>query len=190
MLFRSWGSQRAANLFAGIETARRRPLARILFALGIPDLGEELARRIAVAIGDVPAPTLVRTLAELDFIALGKIPGFGPERIGSLRSLLADPIARGELERLTAALSTEPVGAAAEGGPLAGETICFTGSLSESRERYQDRARAAGAKVTSDVTKTTTLLVAGPGAGSKLAKAQKLGITVIDEAAFAARLAG
>ena len=131
-----------------------------------------------------------RQLAELDFIALGKIPGFGPERIGSLRSLLADPIARGELERLTAALSTEPVGAAAEGGPLAGETICFTGSLSESRERYQDRARAAGAKVTSDVTKTTTLLVAGPGAGSKLAKAQKLGITVIDEAAFAARLAG
>jgi DNA ligase (NAD+) len=183
-----WGSQRAANLYAGIEAARRRPLARILFALGIPDLGEELARRIAGAIGDVAAPSLVATLADLDFIALGKIPGFGPERISSLRTLLADPVARGELERLVACLETEAANSPAADGPLSGETICFTGSLSEPRETYQERARAAGAKVTSDVTKTTTLLVAGPGAGSKLAKAQKLGISILDEAGFAARL--
>jgi DNA ligase (NAD+) len=183
-----WGSQRAANLAAGIDAARRRPLARILFALGIPDLGEELARRIAGAIGDVAAPSLVTTLGDLDFIALGKIPGLGPERIASLRTLLADPVARGELERLVACLETEPANAPTTDGPLSGETVCFTGSLSEARETYQERARAAGAKVTSDVTKTTTLLVAGPGAGSKLAKAQKLGISVLDEAGFAARL--
>jgi DNA ligase (NAD+) len=185
-----WGSQRAENLVAAIGTARRRPLARILFALGIPDLGEELARRIALTLGDVAAPALVATLASLDFIALGKIPGFGPERISSLRTLLADPVARGELERLVARLETEPADAPPTDGPLAGETVCFTGSLSEARDLWQERARAAGAKVTSDVTKTTTLLVAGPGAGSKLAKAQKLGISVLDEAGFAARLTG
>jgi DNA ligase (NAD+) len=185
-----WGSQRAENLVAGIGAARRRPLARILFALGIPDLGEELARRIALTLGDVAAPALVTTLAGLDFIALGKIPGFGPERISSLRTLLADPVARGELERLVARLETEPADAPPTDGPLTGETVCFTGSLSEARETYQERARAAGAKVTSDVTKTTTLLVAGPGAGSKLAKAQALGISVLDEAGFAARLTG
>ena len=185
-----WGSQRADNLYAGIRAARRRPLARILFALGIPDLGEELARRIAASLGDIAAPSLVTTLAGLDFLALGKIPGLGPERISSLRSLLADSDARGELERLVARLETEPAGDVATDGPLTGETICFTGSLSEARELYSERARAAGAKVTSDVTKTTTLLVAGPGAGSKLAKAQKLGITVLDEAGFADRLKG
>jgi DNA ligase (NAD+) len=185
-----WGSQRAENLAAAIGTARRRPLARILFALGIPDLGEELARRIALTLGDVAAPALVATLAGLDFIALGRIPGFGPERISSLRTLLADPVACGELERLVARLETEPADAPPTDGPLAGETVCFTGSLSEARELWQERARAAGAKVTSDVTKTTTLLVAGPGAGSKLAKAQALGISVLDEPGFAARLTG
>lgn len=183
-----WGEQRAANLIAAIKTARRRPLARILFALGIPDLGEELARRIAVAIGDVPAPSLVVTLTGLDDAALGKIPGLGPERIASLRALLADPVARGELERFVGCLETEAANTVAADGPIAGETICFTGSLSEARDLWQERARAAGAKVTSDVTKTTTLLVAGPGAGSKLAKAQALGIGVLDEAGFAARL--
>ena len=183
-----WGEQRAANLIAAIKTARRRPLARILFALGIPDLGEELARRIAVAIGDVPAPSLVVTLAGLDDATLGKIPGLGPERIASFRALLADPVARGELERLVACLETEAANAVTADGPIAGETICFTGSLSEARDLWQERARAAGAKVTSDVTKTTTLLVAGPGAGAKIAKAQTLGIGVLDEAGFAARL--
>lgn len=185
-----WGAQRAANLVAAIAAARRRPLARILFALGIPDLGEELARRIAGTLGDVAAPSLMTTLADLDEAALGAIAGFGPERISSLRTLLADPVARGELERLVACLETEPAGAPAGDGPLTGETVCFTGSLSEARELWQARARAAGAKVTSDVTKGTTLLVAGPGAGSKLAKAQKLGIRVLDEAGFAARLGG
>ena len=183
-----WGEQRAANLVAAIAAARRRPLARILFGLGIPDLGEELARRIAVAIGDVPAPALVATIAGADRTTIAGIPGFGPERIHSLLTLLADPVARGELERLVACLETEPVGATVEGGVLSGETVCFTGSLSEPRERWQERARAAGAKVTSDVSKTTTLLVAGPGAGTKLAKAARLGIPVIDEAGFAIRL--
>ena len=183
-----WGEQRAANLIAAIKTARRRPLARILFALGIPDLGEELARRIAVAIGDVPAPSLVVTLAGLDNATLGEIPGLGPERIASLRALLTDPAARGELERLVGCLETEAANTVTADGPIAGETICFTGSLSEARDLWQERARAAGAKVTSDVTKTTTLLVAGPGAGSKLVKAQTLGIRVLDEAGFATRL--
>jgi DNA ligase (NAD+) len=183
-----WGEQRAANLIAAIKTARRRPLARILFALGIPDLGEELARRIAVAIGDVPAPSLVVTLTGLDNATLGEIPGLGPERIASLRALLADPAARGELERLVGCLETEAANTVTADGPIAGETICFTGSLSEARDLWQERARAAGAKVTSDVTKTTTILVAGPGAGSKLVKAQTLGIAVLDEAGFAARL--
>ena len=185
-----WGDQRAANLVVAIAAARRRPLARILFALGIPDLGEELARRITATIGDVPAPSLVAALAGLDDAALGAIAGFGPERISSLRAVLADPAARGELERFVACLETEPANAPAVGGLLVGETVCFTGSLSEPRERWQARARAAGAKVVSDVTKGTTLLVAGPGAGSKFAKAQQLGIRVLDEAGFAARLRG
>lgn len=184
-----WGSQRAGNLAAAIEAAQRRPLARILFALGIPDLGEELARRIAAAVGDIPAPSLVHTLAELERTTLETIPGLGPERINSLHSLLADPVARAELERLVACLETEAANAVPTDGPLAGETICFTGSLSEPRETYQARARAAGAKVTSDVTKTTTLLVAGPGAGAKIAKARTLGVAITDESSFLGRLA-
>jgi DNA ligase (NAD+) len=183
-----WGSQRAENLYAAIHAGRRRPLARILFALGIPDLGEELARRIADRLGVVAAPELVSVLAALDFIELSRIPGFGTERISSLRSLLADPEARGELERLVACLISEPVGSVVLDGALRGETVCFTGSLSGPREDYQEQARAAGAKVVSDITKSTTLLVAGAGAGSKLAKAQKLGIAILDEAGFAARL--
>ena len=186
-----WGAVRAANLRSSIDRARRRPLARILFALGVPDLGEELARRM---IEWLPSSTssaeLFTRLAEKSPEELALIEGMGPERIASLRELLADPIARAEGDRLLACLEAESIEVRDQAsGPLVGTTICFTGSLSTPRDQLQALARAAGARVVADVTKTTTHLVAGSGAGAKLSRAASVGARVIDEAAFRALLA-
>ena len=185
-----FGPLKTANLVASALAASCRPLARIIYVLGIPDMGEEIARRLAATLGDVEAPDLPDRLAALSDDEYNTIDGFGPERLRSLRALMADPTARADIQALCNQLKVERVETAPTVGTLVGQTIVFTGTLSETRDAFASYARAAGATVGGDVTRSTTLLVIGEGGGGKRGKAEKLGVRTTDEAGFRKLLAG
>jgi DNA ligase (NAD+) len=194
----------AENLHANIQKAKRRPLERIIGALGIPQVGWttsiELAHWLAA---EVPAGDdwLVRAAAHLrDVAATGperfqEIEGVGPTVATALAAWFA-PGGPGEgvLEDLAdAGVDAElPEPRAAAGvGPLAGKSIVVTGSIEGfSREEAEAAIRAAGGKPAGSVSKKTDYVVAGPGAGSKLAKAEELGVPVVPPEQFTALLAG
>ena len=208
----------AENLVAAIDRARRRPLARILNALGIPQVGEQtaidlaawLAGRIPPADDEPmggPSGWTARAAAELNRIAAEQpeefeaVPGIGATVAAGLTRYFTDPATRGVLaELIDAGVEAErpvvrPVaagdGVAAAAGPLAGKTLVVTGSLAGyDRQGAEDAIRAAGGRVAGSVSKKTDYLVAGESAGSKLAKAQELGVAVLDEAAFGRLVAG
>ncbi len=208
----------AENLVASIDRARRRPLARILNALGIPQVGEQtaidlagwLAARIPPADDEPmggPSGWTARAAAELDRIASDEpaafetIPGVGATVAAGLVRYFTEPATSGVLAELVAAgveaerPAVRPATAAgagsAEAGPLAGRTLVVTGSLAGfDRQGAEDAIRAAGGRVSGSVSKKTDYLVAGESAGSKLAKAQELGVAVLDEEAFRRLLAG
>jgi DNA ligase (NAD+) len=197
----------AENLHAAIQRSRTRPLARVLNSLGIPQVGEttaiDLARWITrqVPPGDgwlARLGAFLRDVARTDPGRFAEIEGVGPTVSASLARWFADDATSGILDEL-AAVGVEPEapavaagdGEAAEAGPLAGKAVVVTGSLDGfSREEAEDAVRAAGGKAAGSVSKKTDYLVAGPGAGSKLAKATELGVTVLDEDAFRRLLAG
>jgi DNA ligase (NAD+) len=125
-------------------------------------------------------------LVEAGVEELEEIKGIGPEVATSVHDFFASARNRKVLERLKKA-GVKPVHEAKPRGPqpLAGETVVFTGGLEAlSRPEAQKRAEAAGARIANGVTRKVTLVVAGPGAGSKLDEASKLGIKVIDEVSF------
>jgi DNA ligase (NAD+) len=207
-----FGRKSAENLAASIERARRRPLARILNALGIPQVGEQtaidLARWIATTwppAEDEPmggeAGWLARVSRELpatDPERFAEVPGIGPTVAASIGRYLGDEVTADVLDDLVRA-GVEPdrpapqpaPGAAAEAGPLAGKTVVVTGTLEGfSREAAEEAVRAAGGKASGSVSKKTDYVVAGPGAGSKLQKATELGVPVLDEDGFRRLLAG
>jgi DNA ligase (NAD+) len=188
----------AENLHANIQKAKRRPLERIIGALGIPQVGWTTAIELAHwLVAEVPAGDdwLVRAAARLREVA-GEQPerflemdGVGPTLSTALATWFA-PGGPGEgvLEDLAAAgvdaELPEPRVAAA-GGPLAGKTVVVTGSIEGwSREDAEAAIRAAGGKPAGSVSKKTDFLVAGPGAGSKLARAEELGVPVVAPEAF------
>ena len=208
----------AENLVASIDRARRRPLARILNALGIPQVGEQtaidlaawLAARIppgeAEAMGG-PDGWTARAAAELSRIAQAEpeafeaVPGVGATVAAGLVRYFTEPATREVLAELVAAgvEAERPIvqPAAADGagagpaGPLAGLTLVVTGSLAGyDRQGAEDAIRAAGGRVAGSVSKKTDYLVAGENAGSKLARAQELAVPVLDEDAFRRILAG
>ncbi len=183
----------AQNLYERIGAAKERPLGRILYALGIPQVGEttseDLARWLADELG--PAADLRTVLARLRAASeeeLQGIEGIGPVVAKAIVSYFADDEERAFLDKL-AATGIRPVmperkGAPSE-NPFSGKTVVFTGTLERrSREDAEDRVRELGGKPSASVSKKTDLVVAGPGAGSKLEKAQQLGIKVIDESEF------
>jgi DNA ligase (NAD+) len=190
----------AENLHAAIERSRRRPLERILAALGIPQVGWttaiDLARREADHVppdgagggewlGRVSAD-LQRTARE-DPDAFESVEGVGPTVAESLARYFSDPSTAGILDDLVdAGVEAEPPAPRAAGdGPLAGRTVVVTGTLAGfSREEAEEAVRAAGGKPGGSVSRKTDYLVAGEKAGSKLAKAESLGVTVLDEDAF------
>ncbi|MBK6661341.1 MAG: NAD-dependent DNA ligase LigA [Thermoflexaceae bacterium] len=179
-------SKVAENLLAGIEKSKSRPLPNVLFALGIRHVGYETARVLAERFGGLAA------VLDADAEALQGVEGIGPIVARSI----ADWTARGEnravVERLVASGVDPHVTprAAAEAGTLTGLTLVVTGRLETmSRSEAEERIREAGGKVGSGVSKSTTALVAGADAGSKLAKAQQLGVRVVDEEAFVRLLA-
>lgn len=183
----------ATNIYERIQSARRRPLARVLNALGIPHVGwttsEDLARWLAPRLPERPTfADVLRLLREATAEDLQTIPGIGAVVAKSIEDQLRDPDEQRFLERLASAgIEVIPPAAqpAAATSPLAGKTIVFTGTLeSRSREDAEALARSLGAKVTGSVSAKTDFVVAGPGAGTKLEKARQLGVKVIDEATF------
>jgi len=172
------------NMMSAIEASKRPRLDRFLFALGIEHVGDTVARLLADHYG------ALEPLLEATEDNLQEIKGIGPEVAESVRRFFSSARNRKVLDRLAKA-GVKPVAEKRAKGklPLAGEVVVFTGGLEGlSRPEAQRKAEAAGAQVASGVGRKVTLVVAGPGAGSKLDEARKLGIQVIDEAAFLRRI--
>ena len=181
--------RRVENLLAGIAAARERPLDRFLVAFNIRHLGPTYARALARAFGDLA------TLASAEHEALEGVDGIGPVIAASLRSWFDNP-RNVELVADLAALGIAPSATAPGGSPtdgmvdadpmlLDGLTVVVTGTLDGfSREQAHAALEARGAKVASSVSGRTSFVVAGASPGSKVTKAEQLGVKVLDEAAF------
>lgn len=180
------GSKSAQNLLAAIERSKQVSLARFLFALGIREVGEATALNLAAHFGNLQA------LMAADEKALVDIPDVGPIVAIRIAAFFAQSANRALIEELLAAgvAPAEKVVVAKEKLPLHGQTWVVTGTL-EALDRSAAKAalQQLGAKVAGSVSAKTTCVVAGPGAGSKLANAEALGIRVIDEAEFLSLLA-
>ncbi|MBN1433727.1 NAD-dependent DNA ligase LigA [Candidatus Fermentibacterales bacterium] len=170
------GELSAANLLARLDQSRSMPLSRFLAGLGIPGVGSTVASLLSTRFGGLAG------LMEADEGELMELDGIGPVLARSLREFFDDSVTRGVVERLLKAgfePSAEPGDEGAK--PLAGLTMVFTGALSLPRAEAERLSEIAGAKVTSSVSGSTDLVVAGPGAGSKLEKARSMGVRIIDE---------
>lgn len=178
--FDGWGEVSVGNLLAAIDAARRRPLHRLLVALGIRHVGGTVARLLSRTTGDID-----RLLA-IDEEGLAAIDGIGPTIAASVREWASDPENLALIERLRAGGVQLADEQHSEGSALLnGFTVVLTGTLSTmSREEAQAAVEDRGGKVTSSVSKKTSVVVAGVAAGSKLAKAEGLGVPVLDETAF------
>jgi DNA ligase (NAD+) len=204
-----WAETSVDNLLAAIDAKRRPPLDRFLYALGIRHVGEVTARDLArryrsldkfmamierglevrngttPVLGEPEAKFLQRR--DKAVVAVVETPNIGPEVANALLDFFEEAHNREVLADLRAAgVEPEDVVWETKPSPVSGKTIVFTGSLETvSRDEAKAQAEALGAKVAGSVSAKTGLVVAGPGAGSKLKKAQDLGIEVIDEAAWA-----
>ncbi len=181
---REWegfGETSARNLFNAIDARRTIPLNRFLYALGIRHVGETNARRLARHFGDWES---LRAAARAENAAeeLSGVGGIGPVVAEAIADFFAEPRNEAALDALVKEVTVEPMEAIAAGHPLAGQTIVFTGSLERmTRDEAKAVAERLGAKVSGSISAKTNLVVAGPGAGSKLAKARELGVETIDE---------
>ncbi|HWU71290.1 MAG TPA: NAD-dependent DNA ligase LigA, partial [Pseudoxanthomonas sp.] len=175
----------AENLIAGIAASRDSTLERVLFALGIRDVGESTAKTLARHFG------ALQPLMDADEETLKQVPDVGPVVAARIAHFFAQPHNREVIAALRENGVHWPEGAPqrASEGPLSGKTVVLTGGLaSMSRDEAGAKLEALGAKVSGSVSKKTSLVVAGEAAGSKLAKAQELGIEIWDEAALLAFL--
>ena len=173
----------ADNLVASIAARRQVPLHRLINALGIPNVGEHTATRLAVHFGSL------ERLAAATEQELLEVEGIGP----TVAAAIARWFRREETRRLLQKLDGVGVGAESTRlgeRPWVGQTWVLTGSLdSMTRPDAEERVRRLGGYPGSNVSRKTHSVVAGPGAGSKLEKAQRLGVRVIDEAVFLEELA-
>ncbi|MDR7098468.1 DNA ligase (NAD+) [Lysobacter niabensis] len=177
----------AENLIAAIDASRNTTLERLLYALGIRDVGESTAKTLAKHFGAL-APIM-----EADVETLRHVPDVGPVVAARIAHFFAEPHNREVIAALGANGVHWKEGAPqrASEGPLSGQTVVLTGGLEAmSRDEAGARLEALGAKVSGSVSKKTSFVVAGEAAGSKLAKAQELGIEIWDEARLLAFLAG
>ncbi len=180
-----FAEQSATALVAAIHQSKQRPLRSLLTALGIRHVGTVAAKTIARQFRTMAA---LRGATEEQLLALS---GIGPTIAASVVAFVREPRNVTLLDTLAAAgvSQVEDGEAPVEGGPFAGQTVVLTGTLPTlSRPEAQARIERAGGTVTSSVSKKTTVVVAGQEAGSKLEKAQKLGVEVIDEAELLRRL--
>jgi len=174
------GEKSAANLVAAIATSRETTLGRFLFALGIRDIGESGAALLATRLGSLDA------VMAADAAALEAIDDIGPIAARRVVEFFADAGNRAVVEALLAAGVTFPEEQIDAVEPLlARRTYVLTGSLeSLTRDQAKDRLHRLGAKVTGSVSKKTTAVFAGEAPGSKVTKAEALGVPVLDEAAL------
>jgi DNA ligase (NAD+) len=178
------GETSAENILRSIESSRARDFARVLFALGIEGVGWVTGRKLATQFRSVDA--LLAATPE----QIAATPNIGPIVAELIHDQLADEKLRALIADLRAAgLQFEQEGPAPGEGPLADQTFVLTGTLPDlTREEATERILAAGGKVTGSVSKKTSYVVAGASPGSKLAKAEKLGVQVLDEAGLLALL--
>jgi DNA ligase (NAD+) len=177
----------ANNLLEALEKSKQTTLPRFLFGLGIRHVGEATAKELARHFGKLDA---IMDATEAQLLEVSDV---GPIVAQSIRTFFEQPHNREVVEQLRACGVTweegEPAARAPQ--PLSGKTFVITGTLPTlSRDEAKDRVEAAGGKVAGSVSKKTDYVVAGEEAGSKLVKAQTLGVPVIDEAALLAMLAG
>lgn len=182
MLLERMGEKSAANLLAAIEKSKRTTLPRLLYALGIRDVGEATALALARHFG-----TLER-LMQADEREMQQVPDVGPVVAAHVAAFFASDEHRRVIKILRDKGVTWPdLEPRSTGtlGALAGRTFVITGALaSMTRERAAEALAVLGAKVSASVSKKTSFVVAGEEAGSKLAKARELGVPVLDEQAF------
>jgi DNA ligase (NAD+) len=172
----------AQNLVASIEASKGRPFKRVLYALGLPGVGSVTAEALADHFGSIDA------LHEADPEAIEEVEGVGPIMAVQIQESLADEATWALVEKLREKglrLEVDESERRQEGGPLEGKTVVLTGTLPElTREEAAALVKSAGGKVTSSVSKKTDYVVAGENPGSKLAKAEKFGTEILDEAAL------
>jgi DNA ligase (NAD+) len=211
-----YAQKSAENLYGRIQRAKTgRPLARILLGLGIPQVGWQTAIDLADWLNRVVTPAdgepmggpdgwlarvdrFLRETAATAPETFEQVMGIGPTVAAALARFFTDEGSAGILTDLVAAgvaperpAPPPPVGETPAAGPLAGKTLVVTGTLPGfSREEAENAIRAAGGKPAGSVSKKTDYVVAGENAGSKLAKAQELGVPILDEEAFRALLTG
>jgi DNA ligase (NAD+) len=188
-----WGESSVANLFAAITARRTIALDRFIFALGIRHVGETTARVLARTYGSATAlrdqmknagPEESEARTELT-----AIDGIGDVVAEALIQFFDEPHNVEIFDSLLKEVEPQALAAVAASSPVSGKTVVFTGALERmTREEAKAMAERLGAKVAGSVSKKTDLLVAGPGAGSKLKDAEKFGVEVIDEAAWFVRI--
>lgn len=184
-----WQEKSVDNLLAAIETKRQPDAARLLFALGIRHIGAVTARELMKSFATLSRLRAIATSAEAN-AELTQINGIGPAVVEALHDFFHEPHNVAVWDDLLSEVSPPDYVVESRASEVTGKTIVFTGALETmSRDEAKSQAEALGAKAAGSVSAKTDLVVAGPGAGSKLKKAQELGIEVIDEAAWAAIVA-
>jgi DNA ligase (NAD+) len=181
------------NLMRAIEARREVDLNRFIHALGIRHIGETNARLLARHFGTFDALRETATDAAAGhteaLAEIGGIEGVGPVVGEAIVRFFGEEHNQEELDRLLKEVTPRPMQAVAKDSPVAGKTVVFTGGLERmTREEAKAMAERLGAKVAGSVSAKTDLVVAGPGAGSKLKKAAELGIEVIDEDSWFGRV--
>ncbi|MGO4386855.1 NAD-dependent DNA ligase LigA [Microvirga sp. 2YAF29] len=182
-----WGETSVKNLFAAIEARRSISLNRLIFALGIPHIGDTSARLLARHFGTFEAlreaAKAAADPASEEHADITSIGGIGPVVAEAVVEFFKEEHNEEMLDALLAQVKPEPMEVPTiTHSPVAGKIVVFTGSLEQmTREEAKAMAERLGAKVAGSVSKKTDIVVAGPGAGSKLAKAAELGVQVMDE---------
>lgn len=179
-----WGSTSAAKVFDAIDSVREADLYRFVFGLGIRHVGEQTAKDLSKTYGDVEG--LNQAMLSLGdqqvYEDLLSVDGIGTTVAEALKEFFSEPRNLDVWNRLLAQVNPKPMEQVATDSPVAGKTVVFTGSLEQmTRDEAKAMAERLGAKVAGSVSKKTDLVVAGPGAGSKLKKAEDLGVETTDE---------